>query len=213
MKILIVDDHVLVRRGLKSLLTSYNPAWEVFESVNGIQAVIQAPRIRPDIVLMDFSMPKLDGQKAARQMIRDLPGIKIIMISGFISSENIREMIDAGIMGLVSKSAGTEELLEAIYHVCNGRRHLTVESSLNVPEKEQSRNSRSRSRKGKHVLLTPRELEVLRLLALGKRSELITNELAISRHTLNVHKASIFRKCNLHSTAELVKFAYKNNLA
>ncbi|MFH1160682.1 MAG: response regulator transcription factor [bacterium] len=203
MKILIVDDHVLIRKGLKTLLLSYNPTWEVYESINGIQAIIQAPRIRPDIVLMDFSMPKLDGHKAARQLIRDLPGIKIIMISGFISSENIREMVDAGIMGLVSKSAGTEELLEAIYHVCNGKRHLTVESSLNSPEDKP---------KKKTGLLTPRELEVMRLLALGKRPDLVSKELAISKRTLEVHKTSIFKKCNIHTTAELVRYAYKNNL-
>jgi len=208
MKILIVDDHVLIRKGLKNLLLSYNPAWEVYESVNGIQAIIQAPRIRPDIVLMDYSMPKLDGQKAARQMIQELPGIKIIMISGFISSENIRLMVDVGIMGLVSKAAGSEELLEAIYHVCNGKRHLTVESSMN----SQDENPDSANR-AKATLLTPRELEVMRLLALGKRPELIVEELAISRHTLNVHKASIFKKCSVHSTVELVKYAYKNNIA
>ncbi|NQV03395.1 MAG: response regulator transcription factor [Bacteroidia bacterium] len=108
MKILIVDDHVLVRKGLKGLLISCNPSWEVYEAINGIQAVIQAPKLQPDIILMDYSMPKLNGHKAAGQLIKDIPGIKIIMISGFISSENIRNLLQTGIKGIVSKTAGTE---------------------------------------------------------------------------------------------------------
>ncbi len=213
MKILIVDDHVLIRKGFKSLLNSYNPGWEVYEAINGIQAIIKAPKIRPDVVLMDFSMPKLDGLKTASQMIRDYPGIKIIMISGFIASENIQQLLDAGIMGIVPKSAGTEELLEAIFHVVRGKQHLTLESSMNIVlETEKAPRRKTKKQERKPSLLTPREMEVMQLLVTGNRPEMIIRQLAISRRTLNSHKASIFKKCTIHSTAELVRYAYKNDL-
>jgi len=214
MKVLIVDDHVLIRTGLKSLLLSYNPKWEVYEASNGIQAIIQAPKINPDIVLMDYSMPKLDGQKASRQLMNDIPGLKIIIISGFISSDNIRMLLDTGVQGIVAKSAGAEEILEAIYHVLRGKQHLTVESSINVPDEDLCNSNRGKKKKNRRSsLLTPRELEVMQLIVAGNRSDMITEKLAISVRTLNTHKANIFKKCNIHSTPELVRYAYKNNLA
>jgi len=213
MRILIVDDHALIRRGLKSLLMSCNPMWEVFEAINGIQAVIYAPKLRPDIVLMDYSMPKLNGHKAAGQLIKDLPGIKIIMISGFISSGNIRALLDTGIMGIVSKTAGAEEILEAIHQVMNGKQHLIVESTINVPDDEVTIKKPTKvSKEVKLDLLTPRELEVMELIVNGYSAEIIIQKLAISQNTLHVHKSSIFRKCNIHSLAELLRYAYKNNL-
>ncbi|MBC8315346.1 MAG: response regulator transcription factor [Bacteroidales bacterium] len=213
MRILIVDDHVLIRKGFKSLLNSYNPGWEVYEAINGIQAIIKAPKIRPDVVLMDFSMPKLDGLKTARQMIKDYPGIKIIMISGFLASENIQQMLDSGILGIVPKSAGTDELLEAIFHVVKGKQHLTVESSMNLEmETKKTPRRKTKKQKRKPSLLTPREMEVLQLLVKGLRAEIILQQLAISQRTLNSHKASIFKKCNVHSTVELVRYAYKNSI-
>ncbi|MFC2102254.1 response regulator [Bacteroidota bacterium] len=213
MRILIVDDHALIRKGIKALIISYNPTWEVHEAINGIQAVIQAPKILPDIVLMDYSMPKLNGHKAACQLLKDYPEIKVIMISGFISSENIQALLNSGIMGIVSKTAGTEEILEAIYDVMKGKQHLLVESSINIPDEEvvpvKSDNGAS---KPKQRLFTPRELEVLRLFVSGYTPDMIKQQLAISASTLNNHKASIFKKCNIHSLAELLRYAYKNNL-
>ena len=214
MKILIVDDHVLVRKGLKALLISCNPTWEVHEAINGIQAIIQTPKLQPDIILMDYSMPKLNGQRAARQLIRDLPGIKIIMISGFISSENIRQVLNTGIMGIVSKTAGTEEILEAIHHVMQGKQHLTVESWIHEADEDAVPKKRKKGKKSPNPgLLTPRELEVMKLIVTGYNSEMITQQLTITHRTLHVHKSSIFKKCNIHSTAELLRYAYKNNLA
>ncbi len=214
MKILIVDDHALVRKGLKALLVSCNPTWEIYEAINGIQAVIQGPKLYPDIVLMDYSMPKLNGLKAASQLIKDIPGIKIIMISGFISSANIRVLLNTGIMGIVSKTAGTEEILEAIHHVMNGKHHLIVESSINIPDEEVTPKKPKKGPKNQNQgLFTRRELEVMELIVNGYSSEIITEQLAICQRTLDVHKSNIFKKCNLHSTAELLRFVYKNNLA
>ncbi len=213
MKILIVDDHALIRRGLKSLLMSCNPMWEVYEAINGIQAVIYAPKLQPDIVLMDYSMPKLNGHKAASQLIKDIPGIKIIMISGFISSANIRALLNSGIMGIVSKTAGAEEILEAIHQVMNGKQHLIVESSINVPDDEVTPKKPTKvSEKQKMDLLTRRELEVMELIVQGYSAEIIIQKLAISPRTLHTHRFNIFKKCNLHSSAELLRYAFKNKI-
>ncbi|MBN1199006.1 MAG: response regulator transcription factor, partial [Bacteroidales bacterium] len=155
-----------------------------------------------------------NGKKAARQLIKDIPGIKIIMISGFISSENIRELLETGIMGIVSKTAGAEEILEAIYHVMNGKQHLIVESSINVPDEEVTPIAPvSELKQSGTGLLTKRELEVMRLIVNGYSSEMIIQYLAICQRTLHVHKSNIFKKCGLHSTAELLRYAFKNNLA
>jgi len=117
-------------------------------------------------------------------------------------------------MGIVAKSAGAEEILEAIYHVLRGKQHLTVESSINVPDEDLCNSSRGKKKKDRRSsLLTPRELEVMQLIVAGNRSDIITEKLAISVRTLNTHKANIFKKCNIHSTPELVRYAYKNNLA
>lgn len=213
MKILIVDDHALIRKGLKALLVSCNPTWEVFEAINGIQAVMQAPKLKPEIVLMDYSMPKLNGHRAAGQMLKDVPGIKIIMISGFISSGNIKALLETGIMGIVSKTAGTEEILEAIHHVMNGKQHMIVDSSINIPDEEVTpKKTIKRSHRTNLELLTRRELEVMELIVTGHSSEMIIQKLAISMRTLHTHKFNIFKKCNLHSSGELMRFAYKNNL-
>jgi DNA-binding NarL/FixJ family response regulator len=135
------------------------------------------------------------------------------MISGFISSENIHALLNTGIMGIVSKTAGTEEILEAIYNVMEGKQHLNVDSSINVPDEEVIPiKSVKGTSKAKQALLTPRELEVMRLFVSGHTPEMITQQLAISANTLHVHKASIFKKCNIHSLAELLRYAYKNNL-
>lgn len=195
------------------MLTSCYPTWEVHEAINGIQAVILASRMQPDLVLMDYSMPKLNGYRAACHLMKLIPQIKIIMISGFISSENINLLLGAGIQGIVSKSSGTEEILEAIHHVMNGQPHLTVDSSINVPDDEVTpRQPVADPEETNPGYLTQRELEVMKLIVKGNSPEMIIQDLAISRRTLNVHKANIFKKCNLHSVSELLRYAYKNNI-
>jgi len=215
MKILIVDDHALVRKGIRTLLASYNPGWEIHEAINGIQAVIMAPKIFPDLVLMDYAMPKLNGHKAARQMMKDIPGIKILIVSGFIASNHINDLLDSGILGIVSKTAGTEELMEAVYNVSSGKKYLTVESSLGVPDLltgQMKGEGSVANDESARSLLTPREREVMELIVKGHSSAMIIQQLAISPKTLDTHKVNIFRKCDIHSTAELVRYAYKNNL-
>jgi DNA-binding NarL/FixJ family response regulator len=212
MKIMIVDDHALIRKGLKSMLSSYHGDWEILEAGNGIQAILTSARIKPDMVLMDFAMPKLDGAKAARQMIKDHPTIHIIMISGFISQYDIQLLLEIGIKGIVSKSAGSEEILETIFEVQQGKVHFSVNNPT-IFEKEKKELTDSAENQFKNDLLTHRELEIILLLVQGLRTDTIAEELNISKKTLSAHKVNIFKKCNVHSTVELIRYAYRNNIA
>lgn len=212
MKILIVDDHSLIRKGMKQLLNSYHPEWEVHEASNGIQAVVMAPRIKPDIVLMDYSMPKLNGAKAARQLIHDLKSVKIIMISGFISSMNIQMLLAMGVMGIISKSAETDVILEAIFTVRGGKHYLAMDAMERDFNEAREESNLTPGDTPFSRLLTERELEIMQMLIKGYRSEMIARELAISKKTLSVHKVNIFRKCQVHSTVELLRYSYRNNL-
>jgi two-component system, NarL family, response regulator NreC len=212
MKILVVDDHSLIRKGMKQLLNSYHPEWEVHEANNGIQAIVMAPRIKPDIVLLDYSMPKLNGAKAARQLIHDLKSVKIIMISGFISSMNIQMLLGMGVMGIISKSAGTDVILEAIFTVRGGRHYLAMDAMGSDFDESPEESIMASGEKKLSQLLTERELEIMHLLIKGYRADMIAQELAISKKTLSAHKVNIFRKCQVHSTVELLRYSYKNNL-
>jgi len=117
-------------------------------------------------------------------------------------------------MGIVSKTAGTEEILEAIHHVSQGKQHFTIDPSINQPDEEVIPRKQEKAKKQTNPgLLTPRELEVMQLIVTGYHSDIITQQLEISPRTLDVHKANIFKKCHVHSTAELLRYAYKNNLA
>jgi DNA-binding NarL/FixJ family response regulator len=210
LKILLVDDHTLFRKGLKALLLHYHPGWEIREAENGVKAILEVSASRPDIVLMDYDMPKLDGLKAAGQIIRDNPGIRVIILSMHTEAEIIRRMSDFGVMGMVEKNAGDDELLQAIEQVKNGLRHFSL------PIEEPLRSTASKKRKpGSQsvsglLALSVREIEVFRGLVQGQHPAVIAETLSISPRTLDSHKTSIFRKCSVHSVPELIRFAYQN---
>ena len=213
MKILVVDDHTLIRKGLKLLLNSYHPDWEVHEASNGIQAIVMASRILPDIVLIDYVMPKLNGIKASRQLIHDLRKVKIIIISGFLHLLNTQALVEMGIMGIVSKLAGPEVIFEAIFEVQKGNRYFSMDNNGGGDKATPEEGLISSADHYISRLLTSRELEIMGFLIKGYRSDMITKELAISKKTLSAHKVNIFRKCQVHSTVELMRYAYKNNIA
>ncbi len=211
LKILLVDDHTLFRKGLRALLLHYHPAWEIREAENGVKAILEVSTSRPDIVLMDYDMPKLDGLKAARQIIKDNPGIRVIIISMHNEAEIVRRMSDIGVMGMVEKNAGDEELLLAIHQVKKGFRHF----SLPIEELMKGPHAQKQGKPGEETVsgllsLTGREIEVFRALVEGKQPALIAEAMSISPRTLDSHKTSIFRKCGVHSVPELIRFAYRN---
>src|SRR5512138_997036 len=211
LKILLVDDHTLFRKGLRALLLHYHPGWEILEAENGVKAIIEVSAARPDIVLMDYDMPKLDGLRAANQIIRDNPGIRVIILSMHTEAEIIRRMSEIGVMGMVEKNAGDEELLQAIRQVTKGIRHfsLPIEELLESTFPSRKRKPGQESVSGL-LSLTGREIEVFRGLIEGLQPAVIAEYLSISPRTLESHKNNIYKKCGVHSVPELIRFAYRN---
>jgi DNA-binding NarL/FixJ family response regulator len=209
-KILLVDDHTLVRKGIKALLLSHYPDWEIQEADDGVQAILACASVKQDIVLMDYDMPKLDGLTAARQILKHSPGVRILMVSMHDGHELEERLQECGVMGIIHKNAGDGEFLHAINRVRQGIKHFPVNSrseALSVS----AVFVRDKRKKTGLLSLTSREAEVFRLLVTGRQPAAIAAALSISVKTLDTHKMSIFRKCGVHSIPELVRFAFMNN--
>jgi len=210
-RILVVDDHVLVRRGFCTILQNHDPAWEIYEADNGIQAILTASRIKPDLVLMDYHMPKLDGARATVQIIKENPDTKVIMISSETHADKLADMINAGALGVVSKESDKDELIEAITAVRNGHHHFSF-TCRNAPREESVEVLHEQPvcylRTGK--ILTEREYEVAKLILEGLSNIDLALQLSLSIKTIEQHKYSIFKKCGVKSSTEFVSAAYRN---
>jgi DNA-binding NarL/FixJ family response regulator len=209
-RILIADDHDVVRRGIRVLLEGH-PGWEIAgEAKDGREAVEQAKALRPDLVLLDIGMPNLNGIDAARQIMANSPVTHVLILTVHYSPQVVREVLSVGARGFLLKSDAGRDLVTAIETV---QRHGTfftsqatevlVDGYLN-PKREET-TSRNR--------LTPREREVVQLLAEGKTSKEVASALNISVKTAETHRTNIMRKLDLHSVADLTLYALRNGIA
>lgn len=208
-RIMLVDDHKIFREALKGILEREHDISLVGEANDGSEALTLARKSHPDVVLMDIGMPVMGGIEAARALIADQPGIKIIALSTYSDRRIVLQMLDTGARGYVVKSAGRDELLRGIRAVSHGRTYLCPDASGVLVESVRTRNPTepfSRERLGK------REREVLQLLADGHTSPEIGKSLHIATSTDEVHRRNIMRKLELHSIAELTKYAIRNGL-
>lgn len=208
-RIMLVDDHKIFREALKGILEREHDISLVGEANDGSEALTLARKSHPDVVLMDIGMPVMGGIEAARALIADQPGIKIIALSTYSDRRIVLQMLDTGARGYVVKSAGRDELLRGIRAVSHGRTYLCPDASGVLVESVRTRNPTepfSRERLGK------REREVLQLLADGHTSPEIGKSLHIATSTVEVHRRNIMRKLELHSIAELTKYAIRNGL-
>jgi DNA-binding NarL/FixJ family response regulator len=209
-RILLVDDHALMREGLRAILVA-NPDVEIAgESSNGREALEMAMQIHPDIVVMDVGMPELNGFEATRQMKTVAPDAKVIALSTHSDKRYVLAMLEAGARGYVVKSAAGDELLRAIDTVKRNQIYLSptvagvvVESYLGREYPDEGIGA---------ALLGSREREVLQLLAEGKSSPEIAGVMHISVSTVETHRRNIMRKLDIHSVAELTKFAVREGL-
>ncbi len=212
-KILIVEDQALIRKGISALVKLHYPNWEIHEAENGVRAVSKAKEVLPDIILMDYRMPKMDGLIASAIITKNLPETKIIMVSAEENSEFLFDAIDARVSGIVNKTSSDVELMKAIFNVKNGKFYL---NSLVSDKITQHFFERKRKRvMSKHLhssLLSDRELEILNLLAKGNSAIQIAGLLFISKRTVESHKANILKKCQVRSTPDLVRFAISKKL-
>lgn len=212
LRILVADDHEIVRRGLVALLKT-RAGWEVCgEAHDGREAVEKAKELKPDIVILDIGMPNLNGLEAARQMLHHNPRTKVLILTITDADELVRAVLDAGALGFVLKSDATRDLISAVEALQSNKTFFTSRVSEMVLGGYLGRGVSAADHSESLPALTPREREVVQLLAEGKSSKEVATHLDLSVKTAETHRSNIMRKLNLHSVSELVLYAVKNNM-
>jgi DNA-binding NarL/FixJ family response regulator len=208
-RILLADDHELLRRGVRSVLAE-RPGWEVCgEATNGREAVEMAGKLRPDIVLLDFSMPELNGLEAARQISRLVPRCQILMLTLADSELLVEELIAAGARGYVLKTDASHVLLHAVECLVEHRPYFTSKAAEVLLNRSRPK---VKGAKSPGIPLTPREREVVQLVAEGRSTKEVAHVLGISAKTAENHRTNIMRKLKLKSAADLVRYAIRNGI-
>jgi two-component system response regulator NreC len=210
-RVLIAEDHTIVRKGLRSLLESEVGIEVVGEAENGRDALAKVQQHCPDIVLMDISMPDLNGFEATRQIKQHCPEVKVLVLTMHANEEYVWQILRAGASGYVVKHAAPDELILAIQSVFRGDSFLSPSISKTVIAGYLQQVEALPEKVGAD-LLTPREREVLQLLAEGHATRDIAERLYLSVKTVETHRAHILDKLNLHNTAELVKYAIRTGV-
>jgi DNA-binding NarL/FixJ family response regulator len=206
-RILLADDHSVVRRGLKGLLES-RKGWKVCaEAADGRAAVAKAERHQPDVAILDIGMPELNGVEATRQIRTVSPVTEVLILSAHGSEKLAREILDAGGRGYLVKEDADQDLLEAVDTVRQHKPYFTSKLADWVVEQRQQTNGKASRRQ-----LTAREREIAQLLAEGKSNKEVATLLGISVKTAETHRANIMLKLNLHSITELVHYAIRNEM-
>lgn len=206
MKVLIVDDHELIRKGINILLSECDDVTDIFEAKNGTEAIAQVNKYKPDIVLLDISMPDgLDGFAAANHIMSISTNTKIIFLTMHDEEFYIKKSLQHEVQGYLLKNSQMNEIIQAIRAVYRGQRFYRT----NIPEEQLERFIQDDKRDS---ILTPREKEVVQLSSLGYTNIQIGKKLNISPKTVENHKTNIMRKLNLTERYELIQYAIKNEL-
>ena len=212
LRLLIADDHEIVRKGLRSLLEA-QPGWQVTaEASDGREAVEKAKEIKPDVTVLDIGMPALNGLEAARQMIKNDARAKILILTMHESDPLIREVLDAGARGYVLKSDAGRDLVTAVNAVRSNKTFFTAKVAQIVLDGSLDKKPRKPEPDTEHSRLTPRQREIVQLLAEGKSSKEVAVALGLSVKTAETHRANIMRRLDCHSVSELVRYAVRNNI-
>ncbi len=199
--VLLADDHALVRRGFRRILEDDSFIKVVGEASNGVQALELAQQLRPKVVVMDLAMPELDGVQATKEIVKQLPGTSVLVLSMHADDNYVRNALDAGARGYLLKNAIDVDLVGAVKAVAEGRKYLGTGLKYSAVESDAELDR-----------LTGREKQVLQLIAQGKSNKEIAALLELSVNTVSVHRANLMEKMNIHRTAELVLFAIRKGL-
>ncbi|MBK1681151.1 response regulator [Rhodocyclus tenuis] len=208
-RVMLVDDHKILREALHSVLEREKDIQLLEDANDGSEAQRLARALKPDVVVMDIGLPSVSGIEVTRRLLREQPEIRVLALSTFSDRRMVLQMLDAGASGYIVKSAGRDELLRGIRALAQGRTYLCPEVSAVVVDSVRSKRCDD---KPEGERLGRREREVLRLLADGSTSPEIAGTLHIATSTVEVHRRNIMRKLDLHSVAELTKYAIRNGL-
>ncbi|MCK5237058.1 MAG: response regulator transcription factor [Deltaproteobacteria bacterium] len=210
-KIFIVDDHPLMREGIKNILIKNSTYTVIGEAENGEEALNGINKLRPDIVFMDIGMPNMNGLEAAKRITKEFPETKIIMLSMHSEQHHVMDALKAGAMGYVLKGSDSSEVLESVEKIMDNKRYISpaiedqvFNNLVKVAQKEQVTEP--------FDSLTSREKEILKLLALGVKNEDIANKLFISSHTVKSHRTNIMKKLDIHDLSGLTRIALQKEL-
>jgi DNA-binding NarL/FixJ family response regulator len=212
LRILVVDDHAVVRRGVRALLEGH-PGWKVCgEAGTGREAVEQAGRLKPDIVVLDLSLPELNGLEATRQILRESPRTEVLVLTMHHSEELAQQVLQAGARGYVLKSDAGESLISAVETLVRREPFLTPKLTELVLDRYVRGAGGMAGDAAAGGKLTPREREIVLLVAEGRSSRNIATALGISVKTVETHRTNVMRKLRLRSVSELVRYAVRNGL-
>jgi DNA-binding NarL/FixJ family response regulator len=209
-RVLLVDDHKIVRDGLKALIEKESDLSVAAEAENGRKALQLARRLKPDVIIMDITMPDLNGVDAARQILDENPEVKIVALSMHSQKQFVEGMLRAGVSGYLVKDTAFEELVEAIRAVCTGKKYLSPDIADVVIQ--EYLHPAAANGGPPEAALTGREREVLQLIAEGRATRQIADALHISVKTVETHRKHVMDKLDLHTVAELTKYALRQGL-
>lgn len=210
-KVLIADDHTLVRDGIRALLVLAADIEVVGEAATGKEALEQVKELRPDVVLMDLMMPTMSGLDATRRIRREFPETKVLALTQYDDSEYVIPVIEAGARGFITKMAAFAELASAIQAVSKGDSYLSPSAAAALVEECQQKTTED-GRKDPYHQLTDREKEVLKLVVEGHTAREIADLLVVSPKTVEWYKTSLMNKLDIHNKTDLIKFAIRKAL-
>jgi DNA-binding NarL/FixJ family response regulator len=213
LRLLLADDHEIVRKGLRALLEA-EPGWQVAaEAVDGRDAVEKAQQIKPDIAILDISMPSLNGLDATRQIVKGISETKVLVLTMHDSDPLIQRVLEAGARGYLLKSDAARDLVAAVDALRRNKTFFTPKVAQMVLEGYLDKNPRGNSSpEGSSFRLTDRQREIVQLLAEGKSSKEVASALGLSVKTAETHRANIMRRLDCHSVTALVRYAIRNHI-
>jgi DNA-binding NarL/FixJ family response regulator len=205
--VILADDHTVVRQGLKALLNLEGDIEIVGEAENGRQAVQMVKKLMPEVCVMDISMPLLNGLEATRQLSKEVPSTKIIILSSYSEDEYVQQLTEAGATGYLVKQTVANDLLKAIREAQKGNAFFSPSIARRILEHCRKDYVRGEPVKRRSDVLTSREMEVLQLIAEGFANKQIASELGISIKTVEKHRQQTMNKLNIHDVAGLTRYA------
>jgi DNA-binding NarL/FixJ family response regulator len=208
-RVMLVDDHILIRAGLSALLQSLPNILVIGEASTGQEALEVVAREQPDVVLMDIAMPGLNGLDAAARIVKQWPGVRVIILSMHANKEYVGQALDAGATGYLLKGAEPAELELALKAVMRGETYLT--SSVSKPVVDEY-VARRKDQVGSLHDLTSRQREILQLIAEGSSTKMIAQKLNLSIKTIETHRSELMRRLDIHDVAGLVRYAIRTGL-
>jgi len=213
-RIFLVDDHAVLRNGIRMLLAAEPDLQVVGEAVNGADLLKQLPRTPTDVVLMDINMPGISGEETMRQLQQRHPQVRVLVLSMLDNERYVNQMLDAGALGYLLKNAGLDEIVHGIRVVASGRQYFCTELGISML-RQFTRLLHSQVESLRHQKLpklSRREMEVLRLIAEGLTNAEIADKLFTSKRTIETHRQNIIEKTRVKNTASLIRYAVSQGL-